>query len=141
MPTSPLPHRIISDLLNKIEEKYLCLNNLRTRREDLLRVIDYTRYNLVSATINEGTVCSPSKQFFFYKKIKELALPKTIVEIGEDAFSYSAINTLILLSPKPPILLPYNDNAWKPTIIVPNALFEAYKNSFWWKRFSIKEMH
>lgn len=142
MPTSSLSDNIIiTKLLDNIKGTLHRLKLLREKRIEPLRVIDYHKNHLITATIKEGVTEIPCEQFYSYRKLTELVLPKSLKTIGANAFSFcSALKKVIILSEMPPNILPGNGETWYKHILVPKANLLTYRKRFMWRSFHIQSL-
>lgn len=70
--------------------------------------------------------------------LKYIKLPKSLVEIGSDAFSYTSINEVV--APwKKPVKIDYHSFPEKTVVYIPKGSMEAYSKAEYWKDYKLIE--
>ena len=92
---------------------------------------------LTELVIQEG-VQTIGYNTFGNNSLKNLTLPSTIKSIGESAFSYNNLQSIICNAVTPPTLdgNAFNSGSITPSIKVPMASIAAYRKAYGWKDFS-----
>lgn len=99
----------------------------------------FTDFSNIEAVIFPNTVkyigyCA----FTECRDLKYIKLPKSLVDIGSDAFSYTSISEVV--APwKKPVKIDYHSFPTKAIIYIPKGSMEAYSKAEYWKDYKLIE--
>lgn len=72
------------------------------------------------------------------KDLKYIKLPKSLVDIGSDAFSYTSVSEVV--APwKKPVKIDYHSFPTKAVVYIPKGSMEAYSKAEYWKDYKLIE--